>query len=176
MAASTPTEGLRVARGRLRVGDAQGQPDAGAPRRSAAAPGSRGRRGLVSELRRLLGGARPGFTFLELLVALAILGASFTVLLSAHTSAARQEARARRLMTATLLAREVLTETEVEGFPDLGEEQGDFGEEFPDYSWARRVETTEFDRVRLVYIEVFWPERGDRASTEVVYYAVGDEP
>lgn len=134
--------------------------------------GARGRPSLMG----VLAGARRGFTFLELLVALAILGASFTVLLSAHTSAARQEARARRLMTATLLAREALAETEVAGFPELGEEQGDFGDAFPDYSWARRVETTEFDRVRLVHIEVFWPERGDRASTEIVYYAVGEEP
>ncbi len=122
------------------------------------------------------GAGSRGFTFLELLVALAILGSAFTVLLSAHTSAARQEARARRLMTATLLAREVLTETEVEGFPELGEDGGDFGEDFPDYAWERQVATTEFDRVRLVRIAVSWPERGDRASTEVVYYAVGEEP
>ncbi len=119
-------------------------------------------------------GAR-GFTFLELLVALAILGASFTVLLSAHTSAARQEARARRLMTATLLARELLTKTEVEGFPELGDDGGDFGEEFPDYAWERQVATTEFDRVRLVRLAVSWPERGDRASAELYYYAVEEQ-
>lgn len=140
-------------------------------RRSGIARGGLGAGGM-----RGARGACRGFTFLELLVALAILGASFAVLLSAHTSAARQEAQARRLMTATLLAREVLAETEVEGFPELGEEQGDFGAVFPDYSWARRVESTEFDRVRLVRIQVYWPERGDRTSTEIVYYAVGEEP
>ncbi|MDW7709272.1 MAG: prepilin-type N-terminal cleavage/methylation domain-containing protein [Deferrisomatales bacterium] len=118
---------------------------------------------------------RGGFSFLELLLALAILGSAFTVLLSAHTSAARQEAQARRLMTATLLTRELLTETEVEGFPDLGQDDGDFGEAFPDYAWERRVETTEFEGVRLVRLIVFWPERGDRASTELVYYAVEGE-
>lgn len=126
--------------------------------------------------RRFPGWICGGFTFLELLVALAILGSAFTVLLSAHTSAARQEARARRLMTATLLTREILTETEVEGFPELGEDRGDFGEDFPEYSWERRVETTEFDRVRLVHIAVFWPERGDRTFTEILYYAVEEQP
>jgi len=131
--------------------------------RSDARPGRGGRR-------------TRGFTFLELLVALAILGSAFTVLLSAHTSAARQEARARRLMTATLLARELLTTTEVEGFPELGEDEGEFGEEFPEYAWVRQVATTEFDRVRLVRLTVSWPERGDRSTTEVVYYAVGEIP
>ncbi len=117
-----------------------------------------------------------GFTLLEVLVALAVMGASFTVLLAAHTSAARQEARARRLITATLLARQVLTDTEVQGYPELGGDSGDFGEEFPEYAWERETTTTEFDRVREVHIRVTWPEQGERTGTELVYYAIGENP
>ena len=116
-----------------------------------------------------------GFTFLELLVALAILGSSFVVLLSAHSSATRQEARARRLMTATLLAREMLTETEVEGFPELGGDAGDFGEEFPGYTWQREVLTTPFDLAREVHVMVSWPDRGNTETLDLVFYAVAEQ-
>lgn len=129
-----------------------------------------------SERPRPRGGRRAGFSFLELILALAVLGAAFTVLLSAHGAALRTEAQARRLFTATLLGRQVLSETESRGFPDLGGDEGDFGEDFPGYAWERRVETTEFDRVRLVRIVVSWPERGASGSTEFSYYAVSEAP
>ena len=116
-----------------------------------------------------------GFTFLELLVALAILGSSFVVLLTAHSSAARQEARARRLMTATLLAREVLTETEVEGFPELGGDAGEFGAEFPGYTWQRDVLTTPFDLAREVHVQVSWPDRGRTETLDLVFFAVAEQ-
>ena len=121
-------------------------------------------------------GRRGGFTFLELIIALAMLGAAFTVLLSAHGAALRTEAQAQRLMKATLLGRQVLTETESQGFPELGGDEGDFGEDFPGYAWERRVETTEFDRVRLIRIVVSWPERGATGSSEFSYYAVSETP
>lgn len=130
--------------------------------------------------------SRRGFTFLEILVALAILGASFTVLLAAHASASRTEAAARRLMTGTLLARQILTNTEVEGVPDFGGDSGDFGEAFPGYTWERNVVPvalpieTPFaiptDSLREIHIQVSWPERGGTQTTDIVYYAFGETP
>lgn len=119
-------------------------------------------------------GASAGFTFLELLVALAILGSAFVVLLSAHTSATRQEARARRLMTASLLAREMLSDTEVDGFPELGGDAGEFGEEFPGFTWQRDVLTTPFDLAREVHLQVSWPDRGRTETLDLVFYALAE--
>ena len=113
-----------------------------------------------------------GFTFLELLIAVAILGTAFTVLLSAHAAAVRQEGRARSLMRATLLARQVLTETEIADTLPQGTEEGEFGEGFEGFTWERRVEATEFPRIRQVTIRVNWPSGGGPVSTELVYYAV----
>ncbi|MHB8764801.1 MAG: type IV pilus modification PilV family protein [Deferrisomatales bacterium] len=117
---------------------------------------------------------RGGFTFLELLVALAILGSSFVVLLTAHSSALRQEARARRLMIASMLGRELLARTDVEGFPDLGGDSGEF-EGYPDFAWERTTETTPFPGVREVRITISWPEAAGTSTTEFLYYAVGGE-
>ncbi len=126
--------------------------------------------------------ASRGFTFLEILVALAILGATFTVLLQAHAAALRQQASARRLMTATLLAREILTDTEVSAALEIGADEGDFGEDFPNYTWIREVESLSLpfvstgslptDYLRMVRIVVSWPDRGETQSTELVYYAL----
>jgi prepilin-type N-terminal cleavage/methylation domain-containing protein len=134
-----------------------------------------------------MSGSKPGngFTFLEILVALAVLGSAFTVLLAAHASAVRQEAAARRLMTATLLARQVLTDTEVNGVPGLGGDEGDFGEKYPRYAWERQVERVALpidlpvdlptDRLVQVRIRVTWLERGETAATELVYFALLEE-
>ncbi len=113
-----------------------------------------------------------GFTFLELLIAVAILGTAFTVLLSAHATAVRQEGRARNLMRATLLARQVLTETEIADELPLGAQEGEFGDGFDGFAWERRVETTEFPRLQQVTIRVSWPTGRGPASTELVYYVV----
>lgn len=111
-------------------------------------------------------------------MALAILGSAFLVLLTAHSSALRQESRARQLMTAGMLARQILTDTEVQGVPDLGGDGGDFGEEFPGFSWQRTVllpslpiPVTSVD-VREVHIQVSWPDRGTTDSLDLVYFAV----
>ncbi len=113
-----------------------------------------------------------GFTFLELLIAVAILGTAFTVLLSAHATAIRQEGRARSLMRATLLARQVLTETEIAHELPVGTQEGEFGDGFEGFAWKRRVEDTEFPRLRQVTIQVTWPAGSGAASTELVYYVV----
>ena len=109
---------------------------------------------------------------------MAILGSAFVILLSAHSSAARMESRARRLMTASLLARQIVTDTDLNSFPELGGDDGDFGEEFPEYAWERDVVTpnlpipvTAVD-VREVHITVTWPDRGSTDSMDVVFYKV----
>jgi len=123
-----------------------------------------------------------GFTVLEVMVALAILGSAFTMLLAAHASAVRTEGAAQRLMTGTLLARQILTTTEVEGVPELGGDRGDFGEGFPEYSWERTVLDPNLpvdlplsispDNLREVHITVTWPERGQTNAVDLVYYAL----
>lgn len=117
--------------------------------------------------------AARGFTFVELMVALAVLGASFTVLLSAHTSATRLSAHARRLFEATTLAREILTKTEVEGLPVFEKDAGDFGPDYPAYRWEREVGpvgTLPFIDLKEVTVRVLWLEGRQTRSTQFVFY------
>jgi prepilin-type N-terminal cleavage/methylation domain-containing protein len=118
------------------------------------------------------GRGERGFTLLELLVALAILGSTFTVLLSAHTSAARVEAEARRVLTATALTRDVLSRTEVEGLPVFEKDSGDFGEDFPGYRWEREVSDVPLlplQDLKQVTIRILWAEGQRTRSSELVF-------
>ena len=137
-----------------------------------------------------------GFSLLEIIVAIAILGSAFTALLAAHATALRREAAARRLMTGTLLARKLLTEVEVSGTPELGSDAQEADEAFPGYSWERHVEPAPLpfgeiiskslgtsapvsipsDALRQVRIVVTWAEGGRTESTELIFYAVAGVP
>ncbi|MBN4049480.1 prepilin-type N-terminal cleavage/methylation domain-containing protein [bacterium AH-315-N03] len=70
-----------------------------------------------------------GFTLLEVMVAVAILGISMVAIFGSQAGAIRAGARARHITTATLLARCKMGEIEellaTEGFPVIGEEGED---------------------------------------------------
>lgn len=89
---------------------------------------------------------RSGFTLLEVMAALAILGLTLVVLLSIVTSNVRATAHSRMITSATFLARGKMISIEdkviEKGFQDLDEEdEGTFDEEgFPQFRWTSDVE------------------------------------
>ena len=90
-----------------------------------------------------------GFTLLEVMVAMAILAGSLTLLLESQTQSVRSSNRAKMTTTATLLARAKLADLEDElyreGFSDIGSEaSGDFSDEgFANFRWEWKIETVE---------------------------------
>ena len=110
-----------------------------------------------------------GFTLLEVLVAVAILGLGLVSLLGLHVRNLALLARDQRITESTLLARELMTEVEVEPFPDVGLMSGDFEDrhpgEFPDLRWEREVAPGPVPDVREVTVRVF---HGDDESGDDV--------
>lgn len=90
-----------------------------------------------------------GFTLLEVMIALAILAMSLTVIAMAQSNAVRAEGRAKQMTIATLLAREKMVDVEdelfEEGFSDFDEEEkGDFDEQgFKSFSYVLKVDKIE---------------------------------
>ncbi|PID39342.1 MAG: hypothetical protein CSA65_07560 [Proteobacteria bacterium] len=90
-----------------------------------------------------------GFTLIEVMVALAILALSLTVISQAQQASMRQVVRSKMMTVATLLAREKMVDLEEdlfkEGFSDFEEEEkGDFDEEgFKSYRWTLKIEKIE---------------------------------
>src|SRR6202040_2252894 len=83
------------------------------------------------------------FTLLEVMVAIAILGIALLGLLGLQHQSMQSVIRAQQSTRASMLAQAVMTEAELERFPDLGRTNGDFESsfpgEFPDFRWERAV-------------------------------------
>jgi general secretion pathway protein I len=126
-----------------------------------------------------------GFTLLEVMVALAIIGVALPILLGLRNWDVALRSEAETLTTATLLAQEKLLETEVEGLLPVGEQRGEFTERLPGFHlavaprdrapgfrWTRTVQATPFDTIREVRIRIAWPRGEAEAALEVTQYVV----
>jgi general secretion pathway protein I len=92
-----------------------------------------------------------GFSLLEVMVAVAILAVSLTVLLTFSGATLMKSGRAERLLIATMLARQKMTDIEIElekqkkkrEFPDERSEDDNFNEPFEDYKWKMEIRKIE---------------------------------
>lgn len=115
-----------------------------------------------------------GFTLLEVLVAVAVLGLAMVSLLGLHVRNIALIDRDQRVTEATLLARRLMTDVEVAPFPEIGLTHGDFEERYPerypDLRWEEEVLPTPLADLREVRVRVFRnvEESGDDVS--LVYY------
>lgn len=104
-----------------------------------------------------------GFTLLEVLVAMAILAVALVSLLGLHNRNLFLTMQADRLNTATLLAREMLTRTQLEGQQASQLTQGDFEElypgRYPEFRWYRTMRTTPIENLWEIQVGVAWGER-----------------
>lgn len=117
---------------------------------------------------------RSGFTLIEIVVTLAILSLALPTLLRSFTEAAKGQAVAENRTTALYLLKFRLAAIEAEGYPDIGEEEGEFGEDsrFRWYSEVQEVESEEIEGLRLVTVTVTWQERGkERLISTSTYLA-----
>ena len=114
--------------------------------------------------------AAPGFTLLEVMIALAILAVALVALLGLRNRDVEMETYARDLTRATLVARQMALTVDAEGTPELGFTEGDFGADRPGYAWKRQVSPFMADligdRVREVRISVLWGVPDDHRGPE----------
>ncbi len=88
---------------------------------------------------------QKGFTLLEVMVSVAIIGIALVSLIGSQSQSVSIAASSRFETTASLLAQQKLTELALAGFDELRSTEGDFGEDFPDYRWKIEVEDLSVD-------------------------------
>ncbi|MCI5124305.1 MAG: type II secretion system protein [Candidatus Electrothrix sp. AR5] len=93
--------------------------------------------------------SQKGFTLLEVMVAVAIIGMSFVSLLGSQSQSISIAGISRFETTAAMLAREKLTDLQLTGFEQAGNSAGQFEDEFTDYSWQAEVKELSEDETGI---------------------------
>ena len=118
--------------------------------------------------------AARGFTLLEVLVAVAVLGLALVSLLALHVRNIDLIARDQRVTEATMLARGLMAEVDAGPFPDLGVTDGDFELDYPgrypDLRWEQEVVTAPVPDIREVRVRVFHGEIESGDDVTLTYY------
>ncbi len=114
-----------------------------------------------------------GFTLIEIVVTLAILSIGLPVLLQSFSSVANNQKLSEDKTTVLYLLKTRMAEIELQGYPDIGTEEGEFGENSP-YRWRSEVHDVESDEfeegLRAVTVTITWLERGKAESTSMAAY------
>ena len=85
-----------------------------------------------------------GFSLLEVMCAVAIIAIAFVPLLRAQSLGIRASGASQKITIATLLARSLMTQVQLENFPDLGFSEGDFSEQgYPNFTWDTDIRIPE---------------------------------
>lgn len=79
---------------------------------------------------------RRGFTLLEVMVAMAILAIALTGVYRLQSQTMVMSAKARFYSVAPLLAQAKLSEIERTDLSNIGSDSGNFGAQYPGYSWS----------------------------------------
>ncbi|MFB3061088.1 MAG: type II secretion system minor pseudopilin GspI [Candidatus Binatia bacterium] len=116
-----------------------------------------------------------GFTLLEVMVALAVLAIALTVLLGLRNRDFELRTHAHNVTVASLLAQEKLAEAEMGAFPSVGEQDGGFGNRYPNFMWQRSILATPFDSVREVRVRVTWERGSQKEGVNFVGYVFQEE-
>jgi general secretion pathway protein I len=106
-----------------------------------------------------------GFTLLEVLVAVAIMAIALVGILKANYESLTVLAELRARTTAVLLAANKLAEVEATGAGRWSQFQGDFGEDYPGFTW--RVESEPTAEAGLVRVAVIVLAPGAGASVRL---------
>ncbi len=119
-------------------------------------------------MRRRARSLRAGFTLLEVLIAIAVLGIALMALLALHHQDLQSVIRAQEISRASMLAQTLMTRAELQRIPPLGTTSGDFNElypnQYPNFRWTRTVEpSATFPDLRKVEVRVLYGPKFGRS-------------
>jgi len=98
-----------------------------------------------------------GFTFLEIMVAVAILSIALIAALRTQSQSLLIASESIKNTNILFLAREKMAEIELEGYPEVGQSEGTF-EKHPEFRWKVEVKETPVEDLRDVTLTIFWKE------------------
>ena len=108
---------------------------------------------------------QSGFTLLEVMIAIAIIAITLVAVFGSQSQSLSLANEAKFSTTAALLAQNKMAEFEAVNPEDLTSDSGDFGENFPNYSWNLTVSDVSFlgadevlDYLKRIDLSIFYGE------------------
>lgn len=109
-------------------------------------------------------GRYGGFTFIELLATVVLIGIIMPVAMHSIALCASLGGQARRQIEAASLARTRLTELTASDDWKTSQKAGDFGDDWPGYRWTAEVSSWSDSTMSQLDVTVFWQARGKERS------------
>jgi prepilin-type N-terminal cleavage/methylation domain-containing protein len=97
---------------------------------------------------------QAGFSLIEVVVAILILGVALVGLTEGVTAALGSSKTSERQTTAALLAAGQIENTRAEGTYEDGQTDGDFGDEFSQYRWTQTISSADLPGLHDVEVVV----------------------
>jgi general secretion pathway protein I len=113
---------------------------------------------------------KNGFTLLEVMIAMAILAITLVVVFQSQSQSISMAGKARFETTASLLAQDKMAEIEAANPENLVSDSGNFGDDFPDYSWQVDVTETEIELLKKIEVKVVNEKIMSNNSFRLVLY------
>ncbi len=107
---------------------------------------------------------RGGFTFIELLATVVLIGIIMPVAMHSIALCASLGGQARRQIEAASLAGTRLTELTASDDWKTSQKAGDFGDDWPGYRWTAEVSSWTDSTMSQLDLTVFWQARGKERS------------
>lgn len=89
-----------------------------------------------------------GFTLIEMMVAVSIIAIVLTAVYRLHSQTLLMTIGARFYTVAPLLAQNKLVDIELSSAQELAQGTGDFGKDFPDYTWEVAIDDVSSDQLK----------------------------
>lgn len=116
---------------------------------------------------------RGGFTLVEVLASLTLVGLVLPVAVGGISLAMGLGRESRQRTEAAALAQSKLVEAVATGDWQGARDDGDFGDEWPDYSWEMLVDDWEEPGITEVAVTVSWTARGRERTVTMTTLAYG---
>ena len=111
-----------------------------------------------------------GFTLVEVLVAMAILSIALVAVFQLQSQSVSMSAEARFATSAAWLAQSKMTEIETGAAISGRNQEGDFGPDYPQYSWRVDISDTQLPQFKKIEVTVFNKNMARGGTYKLVLY------
>ena len=111
-----------------------------------------------------------GFTLMEVMIAMAILAIALVAVFQSQSQSISMSTDSRFMTTAALLAQSKMVEVEAASTLDNYSDDGDFGPDYPQYTWHLEVGDTQLPQFKKIDVTVTNKLFINRGTYKLVLY------